>query len=35
MTDEPMTLEMKMRWSAYFREDGKLLRSIIGENINW
>ena len=35
MTDEPMTSEMKREWSTYFREDGKLLRSIIGENINW
>ena len=35
MTDEPMTLEMKMRWSPYFREDGVLLRSITGENFSW
>lgn len=35
MTDEPMTFEMKMRWSPYFREDGKLLRSIAGEEFSW
>lgn len=35
MTDEPMTSEMKREWSTYFREDGKLLRELTGENFSW